>query len=156
MISNCWSMVFTFGGFLGLPLNFEIRRSALSCIPGMWMGSGSVWCNGFNSCQGSSDEMLLVTLLLVVNLWWIFKHNVMQKTHSKQKQKWHAFTPVLYPMYQRPFIIFKFLFFRTDILKGRNKQRGILCEYIKSLQNIFLLSITEKTACYAEPQIRIS
>lgn len=49
-------MVFTFGGLSGLPLNFEIRRSALSCIPGMWMGPGSVRCSGFHSCRGSSIE----------------------------------------------------------------------------------------------------
>lgn len=49
-------VVITFGGLSGLPLNLEMRRSALSCILGMCMGPGSVRCSGIRSCQWRSFQ----------------------------------------------------------------------------------------------------
>lgn len=49
-------VVITFGGLSALPLNLEMRRSALSCILGMCMGPGSVRCSGIRSCQWRSFQ----------------------------------------------------------------------------------------------------
>lgn len=43
-------MRITFGGRSLLPLNLEMRHSALSRMLGMWMGSGSLKCSGIHSC----------------------------------------------------------------------------------------------------------
>lgn len=129
-------MVFTFGALSGLPLNLEIRRSALSCIPGMWIGPGSVRCSGLHSCQGSTIEtwwcfecMLSAAYYLYIISVYSYSNQCLTQKIPSTKQRWraehiHAVIHLHYPVFLRHLVVFKFLFHRTfrQILEGRNEQ----------------------------------